>query len=84
MIERIKIERIPEVSAYKLSHAVSKLRFLKGADKAVLRAMCDRYPMCFPDVDDLGQAETLHKRGYRVLRIPRSALNRFVAENRAA
>lgn len=55
MIERIKIERIPEVSAYKLSHAVSKLRFLKGADKAVLRAMCDRYPMCFPDVDDLAE-----------------------------
>jgi Helix-turn-helix domain len=37
-----------------------------------------------PGVIDLGSTENMHKRRYRTLRIPRSVLNRFVAENRVA
>lgn len=54
-------------------------KILQISPKSVIRKFGNR-----SDVIDLGQAETLHKRGYRVLRIPRSALNRFMAENRAA
>ena len=35
-------------------------------------------------VIDLGSEEKMHKRRYRTLRIPRSVLNRFIAENRVA
>jgi Helix-turn-helix domain len=37
-----------------------------------------------PGVIDLGSTEKMHRRRYRTLRIPRSVLNRFVAENRVA
>lgn len=37
-----------------------------------------------PGVIDLGSPETGRKRQYRVLRIPREALERFIAENRVA
>jgi hypothetical protein len=37
-----------------------------------------------PGVIDLGSAEETHKRRHRILRIPRSVLNRFLAENRVA
>jgi hypothetical protein len=36
----------------------------------------------FPGVIDLGAEEKMHKRQYRILRIPRASLNRFLAENR--
>jgi hypothetical protein len=35
-------------------------------------------------VIDLGAEEKMHKRRYRMLRIPRSVLNRFIAENHVA
>lgn len=35
-------------------------------------------------VIDLGSPERLHKRRYRVLRIPRYVLNRFLNENKVA
>jgi hypothetical protein len=35
-------------------------------------------------VIDLGNPEKMHKRRYRTLRIPRSVLNRFIANNRVA
>ena len=34
-----------------------------------------------PGVIDLGGEERMHKRRYRTLRIPRSVLTRFIAEN---
>ena len=37
-----------------------------------------------PGVVDLGSEEKMHRRRYRTLRIPRSVLNRFIAENRVA
>jgi hypothetical protein len=37
-----------------------------------------------PGVIDLGAPERLHKRRYRVLRIPGAALNRFLHNNRVA
>jgi transcriptional regulator GlxA family with amidase domain len=37
-----------------------------------------------PGVIDLGSPERLHKRRYRVLRIPAAALNRFLHEKRVA
>lgn len=35
-----------------------------------------------PDVIDLGTPETMHKRRYRVLRIPASVLNRVLRKRR--
>ena len=35
-----------------------------------------------PGVSDLGSSETCHKRRYRVLRIPATALNRFLHKKR--
>jgi hypothetical protein len=37
-----------------------------------------------PGVIDLGSSERLHKRRYRVLRIPAAALNRFLNKKRVA
>ncbi|MFL6437707.1 MAG: hypothetical protein ACJ71Q_09020 [Terriglobales bacterium] len=36
----------------------------------------------FPGVIDLGSEETLRKRRYRVLRIPREAVQKFIIANR--
>jgi hypothetical protein len=36
----------------------------------------------FPGVIDIGSEETRHKRRYRVLRIPREAVQKFILANR--
>lgn len=50
---------------------------LKVSPDTVYRKFSD-----FPGVIDLGSPEERFKRRYRVLRIPREALSRFVTENR--
>jgi hypothetical protein len=62
-MQRIDINRMDGLSAYKLSHLVSNLVFvrpnLRGQlrpdkiKKAVLRALCDRYPNVWPSVADI-------------------------------
>jgi len=52
---------------------------------AVLRLSPDAVYKRFaslPGVIDLGSQETRRKRGYKILRVPRSVLNRFLLENR--
>jgi hypothetical protein len=51
---------------------------------AILNMSPDSVSRKFGDRDgviDVGSAETLHKRRRRILRIPRSALDRFIAEH---
>jgi hypothetical protein len=50
---------------------------LKVSSDTVYRRFAD-----FPGVIDLGSPEDRFKRRYRVLRIPREVLAKFVAENR--
>jgi hypothetical protein len=52
---------------------------LKISTDSVIRKFSD-----VPGVIDLGSPEKGKKRQYRVLRIPREALERFIAENRVA
>lgn len=51
-------------------------RILKVSKKTVVRRFAG-----LPGVINLGHEETLHKKPYRLLRISRTALNRFLAEN---
>jgi hypothetical protein len=54
---------------------------------AILKISTDSVIRKFSDVAgviDLGSPETGKKRQYRVLRIPREALERFIIENRVA
>lgn len=37
-----------------------------------------------PGVIDIGSEEKMHKRRYRVVRIPRTALERYIIEHKAA
>jgi hypothetical protein len=48
---------------------------LKTSPDSILRKFAGR-----PGVIDLGSGEETHKRRYRELRIPRSALERFIRE----
>jgi hypothetical protein len=53
----------------------------------ILKCSTDKATRIFEDelgVLDLGSAERMHKRRYRVLRIPIGALNRVVAKLRVA
>ena len=53
----------------------------------MLKVSGDTVRRCFqkePGVIDLGAPERLHKRRYRVLRIPTAALNRFLYKKRVA
>src|SRR5712692_5873791 len=62
-MERIKVNAIPGLSYLRLGWIVAHLPFEKenargemrqhGYKKAVLRALCDRYPNIWPSVDDL-------------------------------
>lgn len=62
-MQRIQINPMQGMSAYKLSHIVSHLVFLKPSLRypnrkdtikgAVLRALCDRYPNIWPSVEDI-------------------------------
>jgi hypothetical protein len=64
-MERIEVSRMDGLSAYKLSHLVSNLIFVKPnargqlrpdkTKKAVLRALCDRYPNVWPSVKDIAE-----------------------------
>lgn len=51
----------------------------------ILKVSTDKVTRMFedePGVVDLGSPETLHKRRYRVLRIPHSVFNRVLHKNR--
>lgn len=52
-------------------------KILKVNAKTVIRRFEE-----FPGVVDLGTEETRFKRRYRVLRIPREVLEKFIIENR--
>jgi hypothetical protein len=52
-------------------------KILKISTDGVIRKFADR-----PGVVDLGSDETRYKRRYRVLRIPRESLEKFIIENR--
>lgn len=64
-MERIEINRMEGLSAYRLAHIVSDLEFIKPnlrgqqrpetAKKAVLRALCDRYPNVWPGLKDIAK-----------------------------
>ncbi|MFZ0522076.1 MAG: helix-turn-helix domain-containing protein [Candidatus Acidiferrales bacterium] len=51
---------------------------LRVSKSYVLRNFAD-----LPGVINLGTKEKMHKRPYRVLRIPRSTLNNFLAQKRS-
>src|SRR6266581_1604542 len=74
-LERININKIPGLSAYKLSHIVSHLKFFKPSlrypnrvDRTksnVLRALCDRYPNVWaglPEIADKAKCSTSQAR----------------------
>jgi hypothetical protein len=78
-VKRIQIDPIEGLSAFKLSHIVSHLRFvrpnLRGQQrpdkvkKAVLRALCDRYPTIWPSLRDIAdKASCSEAQARRVLR----------------
>jgi hypothetical protein len=78
-MKRIDINKIEELSAYKLSHLASSLVFvrpnLRGQQrpdktkKAVLRALCDRYPNVWPSLADMAaKASCSVSQAQRVLR----------------
>ena len=50
---------------------------LKVCEKTVIRRFED-----YPGVIDIGSEETRRKRRYRVLRIPREAVQKFIIANR--
>lgn len=50
---RINVQRLEGVTSYNLSLAVTRLRSVRGVQRAVLRAMCDRYPNCWPSIETL-------------------------------
>lgn len=52
---------------------------LQVSDETVLRRFGE-----LPGVLDLGSEEKMHKRRYRVLRISKATLQRFIQENQAA
>ncbi len=62
-MERININKISGLSAYKLSHIVPHLKFLKPSlrypnrvdhtKSNVLRALCDRYPNVWPGLPEI-------------------------------
>lgn len=52
---------------------------LQVSDETVLRRFGE-----LPGVLDLGSEEKMHKRRYRVLRIPKATLERFIQQNQAA
>jgi Helix-turn-helix domain len=52
-------------------------QILKVHVKTIIRRFED-----FPGVVDLGTEETRYKRRYRVLRIPKEALEKFILEHR--
>src|SRR2546426_6719674 len=64
-MERIEVNRIPGLSADRLSWIVGHLPFETinlraeirpaGYKKAVLRAFCDRYPNVFPSAGDIAE-----------------------------
>jgi len=65
-VKRTQIEKMPGLSGFKLSHIVSKLVFVKPNEraqvrqdktkKAVLRALCDRYPNVWPGINDIAKS----------------------------
>lgn len=64
-MERININKIEGLSGFKLSHIVASLEFIRPntrgqhrpdkVKKAVLRALCDRYPNVWPGVEDIAR-----------------------------
>jgi hypothetical protein len=52
-MHRDKVTRIDGISAYYLSHQVTRLRCLRGVEKNVLRCLCDHYPNVWPSVETL-------------------------------
>jgi hypothetical protein len=64
-----------QISGFLTPSEVAKI--LKISTDGVLRKFSDR-----PGVLDLGSEETRFKRRYRVLRIPREVLEKFIIENR--
>jgi hypothetical protein len=64
-MERININRIEGLSGFRLSHIVSSLQFFRPntrgqhrpdkVKKAVLRALCDRYPNVWPGIEDIAR-----------------------------
>jgi hypothetical protein len=64
-MERININKIDGLSAFKLSHIVASLEFIRPntrgqhrpdkVKKAVLRALCDRYPNVWPGIEDIAR-----------------------------
>jgi hypothetical protein len=78
-MNRIDIDKIEGLSAYRLSHLASSLVFvrpnLRGQQrpdktkKAVLRALCDRYPNVWPSLADMAaKASCSVSQAQRVLR----------------
>jgi len=66
-----------QVSEFFTSSEVAKI--LKISPDSVIRKFETR-----PGVIDLGRPETTHKRRYKILRIPREAVEKFVIESRVA
>ena len=64
-----------QISEFLTPSEIAKI--LKISTDGVIRKFADR-----PGVVDLGREETRFKRRYRVLRIPREALEKFIIENR--
>jgi hypothetical protein len=64
-----------QISEFLTPSEVAKI--LKVNTKTAIRRFED-----FPGVVDLGSEETRFKRRYRVLRIPREVLDKFIIENR--
>lgn len=52
-MKRVKIERLEGVSSYKLSKMVADLRCIRGAKKAILRALADRYPNIWAGIETI-------------------------------
>src|SRR5260370_471383 len=83
-MERIHMHHMPiagkkPLSGYKLSHIIAKLKFEKVNErgqfrgdktkKAVLRALCDRYPDVWPGIEDIAaNASCSTAQARRVLR----------------
>lgn len=78
-MERTQINKMPGMSAYKLSHLISSLVFVKPnirgqhrpdkIKKAVLRVLCDRYPNVWPGLKNIAaKASCSPAQARRVLR----------------
>jgi hypothetical protein len=52
---RVPVERHAGMTSYRLSKLVAELKCLRGAKKAVLRAMADRYPRIWPSVETIAK-----------------------------